>query len=114
MTASRMKVDVVKNMRIHIFDKVSRMHIGFFNDQRKGDLISRFTNDIAEVEYAVVNGLKSVFKEPITLIVFIIILFTISVKIDFYCMLRSPVAKPVAFTAFSTAAIRHLQRFCCK
>ena len=56
ITASRIKVDVVKNMRMEIFDRVSRMHIGFFTDQRKGDLISRFTNDIAEVEGAVVNG----------------------------------------------------------
>ena len=105
MTASRMKVDVVKNMRIHIFDKVSRMHIGFFNDQRKGDLISRFTNDIAEVEYAVVNGLKSVFKEPITLIVFIIILFTISVKLTLFTVIVLPVTGGVI-----SEIIRRLKR----
>ena len=81
ITASKVKVDVVKNLRMSIFRKVSVMHIGFFTDQRKGDLISRFTNDVSEVEGAVVNGLKSVFKEPITLIVFMIILFSISVKL---------------------------------
>jgi subfamily B ATP-binding cassette protein MsbA len=90
MTASRMKVDIVKNMRVQIFDKVSRMHIGFFNDQRKGDLISRFTNDVSEVETAVVNGLKSVFKEPITLIVFIIMLFMISVKLTLFTLIVLP------------------------
>jgi ATP-binding cassette, subfamily B, bacterial MsbA len=90
MTASRIKVDVVKNMRMRIFDSVTRLHIGFFNDQRKGDLISRFTNDISEVEGAVVNGLKSVFKEPITLIAFIIILFTISVKLTLFTLIVLP------------------------
>lgn len=91
MTASKVKVDVVKNIRMQIFSKVSLMHIGFFNDQRKGDLISRFTNDVSEVEGAVVNGLKSVFKEPITLIVFMIILFTISVKLTLFTLVVLPV-----------------------
>lgn len=91
MTASKMKVDVVKNIRMQIFERVSLMHIGFFNDQRKGDLISRFTNDVAEVEGAVVNGLKSVFKEPIVLIVFMIILFTISVKLTLFTLVVLPV-----------------------
>jgi ATP-binding cassette, subfamily B, bacterial MsbA len=90
MTASRMKVDVVKNMRMRIFENVTRFHIGFFNDQRKGDLISRFTNDISEVEGAVVNGLKSVFKEPVTLIAFIVILFTISVKLTLFTLIVLP------------------------
>jgi ATP-binding cassette, subfamily B, bacterial MsbA len=90
MTASGLKVDVVKNMRMRIFENVTRFHIGFFNDQRKGDLISRFTNDISEVEGSVVNGLKSVFKEPITLIAFIIILFTISVKLTLFTLIVLP------------------------
>src|SRR5690606_26552892 len=91
MVASKLKVDVVKNMRMDIFSKVSQMHIGFFNDQRKGDLISRFTNDVAEVEAAIVNGLKSVFKEPVTLIVFMVILFTISVKLTLFTLMVLPV-----------------------
>jgi ATP-binding cassette, subfamily B, bacterial MsbA len=90
MAASKLKVNVVKNMRMHIFRNVTRMHIGFFNDQRKGDLISRFTNDMAEVENAVVNGLKT-FKEPITLIVFILVLFSISVKLTLFTLVVLPV-----------------------
>ncbi|MEO5599702.1 MAG: ABC transporter ATP-binding protein [Cyclobacteriaceae bacterium] len=91
MAASKLKVDVVKNIRMQIFERVSLMHIGFFDDQRKGDLISRFTNDVSEVEGAVVNGLKSVFKEPITLMVFMIILFTISVKLTLFTLIVLPV-----------------------
>lgn len=91
LTASKVRVDVVKNIRMQIFERVSRMHIGFFNDQRKGDMISRFTNDVSEVEGAVVNGLKSVFKEPITLIVFMGILFFISVKLTLFTLVVLPV-----------------------
>jgi subfamily B ATP-binding cassette protein MsbA len=90
MTASVLKADVVKNMRVHIFSNITKLHIGFFNNQRKGDLISRFTNDVSEVEGAVVNSLKSVFKEPITLIVFIIMLFMISAKLALFTLIVLP------------------------
>jgi ATP-binding cassette, subfamily B, bacterial MsbA len=63
MTASRIRVDVVKNLRMHFIKNVTRLHIGFFNTNRKGDLISRYTNDILEVEAAVVNSLKFVMKD---------------------------------------------------
>lgn len=87
MVASRVKVDVVKNMRMHIFESVSRLHIGYFNDQRKGDLISRFTNDVAEVETAVVNSLKYTLKEPIVIIVYLGVLFFISAKLTLFAIL---------------------------
>jgi subfamily B ATP-binding cassette protein MsbA len=89
MTASRIKVDVVKSLRMHVFRSVTFMHIGYFSDQRKGDLVSRFTNDMSEVEGAVVNGLKA-FKEPITLIAFIVALFTISVKLALITLIVLP------------------------
>ncbi len=92
MIASYIKVDVVKNMRMHIFQKVSLLHIGYFNDQRKGDLISRFTNDVAEVENAVVNSLKFVLKEPITIIIYFVVLFMISAKLTFFAVLVLSIA----------------------
>lgn len=90
MAASRIKIDIVKNMRMHIFDNVSQLHIGYFNDQRRGDLISRFTNDVVEVENAVVNSLKSVMKEPITIIVYFAVLFVMSAKLTFFTLLVLP------------------------
>lgn len=91
MTASGIRVDVVKNLRMSIFEKIVTLQIGFFSDQRKGDLISRFTNDVGEVENAVVNGLKSVFKEPITIVVFIGVLFSISVKLTLFTLVVIPI-----------------------
>lgn len=90
MAASRIKVDIVKNMRMHIFSKVTNLHIGYFHDNRKGDLISRFTNDVAEVENAVVNSLKFVMKEPITIIVYFGVLFFISAKLTLFTLILLP------------------------
>lgn len=90
MAASRIKVDIVKNMRMDIFSRVTNLHIGYFHDNRKGDLISRFTNDVAEVENAVVNSLKFVMKEPITIIVYFGVLFFISVKLTLFTLILLP------------------------
>ena len=90
VVASQIRVKVVKNMRNEIFDKVTRLHIGYFNDQRKGDLISRFTNDVQEVESAVMNSLKVVFKEPVTIIVYFGLLFFISVKLTLFTIIVLP------------------------
>lgn len=91
ITASRIKVDVVKNMRVHLFSRVSDLHIGYFNDQRKGDLMSRFTNDMSEVEGSVSNSLKAVLKEPITIIIYLAVLFSISYKLTLFTLILLPV-----------------------
>ena len=89
--ATKIKVDLVKNMRMDIFRNISLLHIGFFNSERKGDLISRFTNDVQEVETAVMNSLKAVLKEPITIIVYFIVLFIMSPKLMMFTLLVLPV-----------------------
>ncbi|MFZ6010054.1 MAG: ABC transporter ATP-binding protein [Bacteroidota bacterium] len=91
MAASRIKVDIVRNLRMDIFKNTTNLHIGYFNENRKGDLISRFTNDVAEVENSVVNSLKFVMKEPITIIVYFGVLFFISVKLTLFTLLLLPI-----------------------
>ncbi len=89
--ATKMKVDLVKNIREHIFRNVTLFHIGYFNSARKGDLLSRFTNDVLEVESAVMNSLKAVLKEPITIIVYFFVLFKISPQLTLFTLLVLPI-----------------------
>jgi ATP-binding cassette, subfamily B, bacterial MsbA len=89
--ATKIRVDLVRNIRLDIFKKVTLLHIGYFNNERKGDLISRFTNDVNEVESAVMNSLKAVMKEPITIAVYFFVLFTISPKLTFFTLLVLPI-----------------------
>jgi subfamily B ATP-binding cassette protein MsbA len=90
VTASLIKVDIVKNLRKDFFQNVTRLQIGYFNNQRKGDLMSRFTNDIQEVEVATVNSLKVILKEPFTILVYLGILFFISYKLTLFILLVLP------------------------
>jgi ATP-binding cassette, subfamily B, bacterial MsbA len=89
--ATKMRVDLVKNIREHIFRNVTLFHIGYFNSARKGDLLSRFTNDVLEVESAVMNSLKAVLKEPITIIVYFFVLFKISPELTLFTLLVLPI-----------------------
>jgi len=88
--ATKIRVDLVRNIRMDIFKKVSLLHIGYFNNERKGDLISRFTNDVSEVENAVMSSLKAVLKEPITIAVYFFVLFTISPQLTLFTLLVLP------------------------
>ncbi len=88
--ATKIRADLVKNLRMDFFTKISQMHIGYFNNSRKGDLISRFTNDVAEIENAVMNSLKSVLREPLMIISYFIVLFTISIKLTLFTMVVLP------------------------
>lgn len=91
LVASKLRISIVKNLRKEIFAKVTRLQIGYFNNQRKGDLISRFTNDVQEVEAAVVGSLKVVLKEPVTIIVYFGVLFAISVKLTLFSLIVFPI-----------------------
>lgn len=91
VVATKIRVDLVKNIRMDIFRKVTLLHIGYFNNERKGDLMSRFTNDVLEVESAIMNSLKAVLKEPITIIVFFFVLFTLSPQLTLFTLLVLPI-----------------------
>ncbi|MEQ8926784.1 MAG: ABC transporter ATP-binding protein [Fulvivirga sp.] len=90
--SAKIRLDVVKYLRMDVYDKVSRMHLGFFSTERKGDLISRVTNDVQEVEVSVLNSPKSMFREPMTIIIYFIALFSISVELTLFTILILPTA----------------------
>jgi subfamily B ATP-binding cassette protein MsbA len=89
--ATKIRVDLVKNIRMDIFKNVTLMHIGFFNNERKGDLISRFTNDVLEVENAVMSSLKAVLKEPLTILAYFFVLFKFSPQLTLFTLLVFPI-----------------------
>jgi len=83
---------VVKNIRKNIFDKVLVLNTLFFNQQRRGDLVSRLTNDVQEVENSVVNTLTVVFREPATIIASFIVLFWMSPSLTLFTLILLPLS----------------------
>jgi subfamily B ATP-binding cassette protein MsbA len=65
--------------------------MGFFTNQKRGDVISRFSNDMSEIDYTITYTLNNLFKEPVTLIVYFIVLFIISVKLTLFTLILLPI-----------------------
>ncbi|MBK7562612.1 MAG: ABC transporter ATP-binding protein [Chitinophagaceae bacterium] len=86
-----LKNTIVNHLREELFDKVLRLPIGFFNEKRKGDLMSRMTNDVGEVESSVVGTLEGWIRDPMTILVTLFVLFTISFQLTFFILILIPV-----------------------
>jgi len=68
------------------------LHLGYFNGQRKGDIISKIASDVQVVQFSVTGTLQVAFKEPLQLIAYLITLFAISTKLTLFAMLVIPVS----------------------
>src|SRR5690606_19673647 len=71
---------------------VMNMHLGFFNNERKGDIMSKVTNDVQVVQFTVTGTLQVIFREPVQLIAYLATLFAISYKLTFFSILFIPVS----------------------
>jgi subfamily B ATP-binding cassette protein MsbA len=98
ITASKLRIEVSRNLRNHIFGNITLLHIGFFNSSRRGDLISRYTSDVQEIDTSINNGLKTVLKEPVAILVTFAMLFMISVKFTLIAMIMLPIVGGVIGT----------------
>lgn len=89
---AKVRAVVIKHMRSDIFGQVTRFHIGYFSNERKGDLMSKMTNDVQEVENTIVQSLRVVFREPATIILYFAVLFFMSVKLTLFTILIIPIS----------------------
>ena len=83
---------VTKKYSKLLYDKILKLPIGYFTEQRKGDILSRSSNDIAELESAIICALEGMIKEPLNIIGIIIVLFIISVKLTLFVFILLPLA----------------------
>ena len=84
------RTGVVRDIRTFIFDKVLSLPIGFFTNERKGDVMSRMTGDVAEVENSIMASLDMMFKNPIMIIVYLVSMFIISWQLTIFVLVLLP------------------------
>lgn len=87
-----LRVHTLLNLRKAVFNNVMNLHVGYFNNERKGDVISKVASDVQVVQFTVTNTLQVVFKEPLQLIFFIAVLISISLKLTLFSLLVIPVS----------------------
>lgn len=86
------RIHTLLNLRRTVFDNVMDMHLGFFSNQRKGDVMSKISSDVQVVQYSVTGTLQVIFKEPLQLLAYVYVLFSISTKLTFFALAVIPLS----------------------
>ncbi len=86
------RTGVIFTLREKIYTKINRLSLEFFSDRKKGDVLTRMSSDVAEVEWTIMNSLTSMIREPLMIIVTLIFMFLISVKLTLIIFLILPVS----------------------
>jgi subfamily B ATP-binding cassette protein MsbA len=86
-----MRNGVLTRLRGDLYDKVLQLPVGFFTEQRKGDLISRMSNDANEVEWSVMMALEVLIKEPLNILFYLVMMVVISPQLSLFLLVFLPV-----------------------
>jgi len=87
-----LRIYTLLNLRRTVFNNVMNLHLGYFSNERKGDILSKISADVQVVQFSVTGTLQVAFKEPFQLIAYLVMLFVISVKLTLFSMLIIPVS----------------------
>ena len=87
-----MRSGIVRDIRNHVFDKMVHLPIGFFTNERKGDVMARMTGDVGEIENSIMASLDMMFKNPIMIVVFLGTMVMISWQLTVFVLILLPLA----------------------
>ena len=91
-TLTSLRSNIVRKIRKDIYNKICRSSVGFFHEKRKGDILSSVSSDVAEVQASVVNSFQVIFREPLTIIVSVSVLFYLSYQLTLLTVIALPLA----------------------
>lgn len=83
---------ILRDLRNAIFNKILILPLSYFSEKRKGDIISRATNDVQDIEWTIIGTLEIIFQHTITLIVFIIVLLMTNYQLTLMMFLVMPIS----------------------
>lgn len=86
------RTGVLRDLRQQLYNKILSLPMGYFTQARRGDIISRMTNDVNEVEASIMSALDILFKNPIMIFVYLVTLFVVSWQLTLFVILLMPVA----------------------
>jgi len=91
MTVENLRVCTLQRMRDEMFSRVIHMNVGYFSDQRKGDIISKITSDVTVVQYCITNTLQVAFRDPFLIIGYLVLMISISWQLALFSVLFLPI-----------------------
>jgi len=85
------RTGVVRDIRNQLYQKITSLPLGFFSEERKGDIIARMSGDVAEVENSIMSSLDMLFKNPILIIAYFATLLVISWQLTVFTLVFVPI-----------------------
>lgn len=82
---------VVKDLRNKIFKKTLELPLSYYSEERKGDIISRMTTDVQEIEWNIMQSLEMIFREPLNIIIFLVMMVAMSPTLTLIAFILLPV-----------------------
>ena len=91
MTVEKLRVSTIQRMRNDMFSHVVNLNVGFFSNQRKGDIMSRITQDVMVVQYCITNTLQVAFRDPFLIVGYLVLMISISWQLSLFAILFLPI-----------------------
>ncbi len=82
---------VVRDIRNRLFNKTLELPLSYYSEERKGDIMSRMTADVQEVEWSIMQSLEMIFREPLTIVIYIVMMLAVSTKLTLIALLLLPI-----------------------
>ena len=89
---ARIRTAVIRDLRKNIYTHMIQLSLGYFSNERKGDIMSRLTNDLMEVEVSVIGAVESLVKSPIMIIASLVFLFAIDWRLTLFSLIFLPLS----------------------
>ena len=85
-----LRTGVVRDIRVTVYNKMMRLPLGFFSQERKGDIIARMSGDVGEIEYSITSSLDMLIKNPILILFYFTTLVVTSWQLTLFTLLVVP------------------------
>jgi subfamily B ATP-binding cassette protein MsbA len=89
------EAQTIASLRQAVFEKTMKLHFGFFNNERKGNLMAHLTTDVQEVENSIGRAFTASIKEVFTLVMYFVTLFNMSVKLTLFSLIILPLSSGI-------------------
>ncbi|MDR0582316.1 MAG: ABC transporter ATP-binding protein/permease [Prevotellaceae bacterium] len=87
-----LRTTVMQKVRTALYDKITRLHVGYFTNNRKGDILSSISNDVTEVQNSVAGSFHIIFRDPLLLIGYLVVLFIMSAQLTSIALVALPLS----------------------
>lgn len=83
---------MLRDIRNLLYDKILQLPLSYFSNEKKGDLMSRMTTDVQEIEVSVLSSIEMIFRDPLLILIYLITLLTMSVHLTLFVLIMLPIS----------------------